>query len=120
MVRSSKNIIPLLILGMLGLNVLPVMSAYSGGGESCMLMVRGFNLVAILFSCQSKSAKNAELLLLLVVNLVCYAQSFKAARMWFESIAASPIVCHFGTLLFPLGSSALIIFAMIFYNRFWE
>jgi hypothetical protein len=137
MVRSSKNIIPFLIAGMLGLNALPIMSAYCGGGESCMLMVRGFNLVefsvwgilpistvmlvlAILFSFQSKAAKNAELLLLLAVNLVCYAQSFKAARMWFESIGASPIVCHFGTLLFPLGSSALIIFAMIFYNRFWE
>ena len=137
MVCNSKNIIPLLIVGMLGLNALPIMSAYSGGGESCMLMVRGFNLVefsvcgilpistvmlvlTILFSCQSKSAKNAELLLMLTVNLVCYAESFKAARAWFESIAASPIVCHFGTVLFPLGCSALIISAMIFCNRIWD
>ena len=137
MVCSSKNIIPLLIVGMLGLNALPIMSAYSGGGESGMLMVRGFNLVefsvwgilpistvmlvlTILFSCQSKSAKNAELLLLLTVNLVCYAESFKAARCWFESVATLPVVCHFGTILFPLGCSALIISAMIFCNRIWD
>lgn len=137
MIRSSKNIIPLLIVGMLGLNILPIMSAYSGGSESGMLMVRGFNLVefspwgilpvssiilvlGILFSCQSKGAKNAELLLLLAVNLVCYAQSFKAARVWFESIAASPIVCHFGMIMFPLGSAALIILAIIFCNRIWK
>lgn len=137
MVRSSKNIIPFLIAGMLGLNALPIMSAYCAGGESCMLMVRGFNLVefspwgilpvftvmlvlTILFSCQSKAAKNAELLLLLAANLVCYAESFKAARAWFECISASPIVCHFGTVLFPLGCSALIISAMIFCNRIWE
>lgn len=137
MVFNYKNIIPLLIVGMLGLNILPIMSAYSGGGESGMLMVRGFNLVefsvwgiipistvmlvlTILFSCQSKAAKNAELLLLLTINLVCYAESFKAARCWFESVAISPVVCHFGTILFPLGCSVLIISAMIFCNRIWD
>ena len=137
MVRSSKNIIPFLIAGMLGLNALPIMSAYSGGSESCMLMVRGFNLVefspwgilpvssiilvlGILFSCQSKAAKNAELLLLLAVNLVCYAESFKGARAWFESVAVSPIICHVGMFLFPIGVSALIISAIIFCNRIWE
>ena len=137
MVRSSKNIIPFLIAGMLGLNALPIMSAYSGGSESCMLMVRGFNLVefspwgilpvftvmfvlTILFSCQSKAAKNAELLLLLAVNLVCYAESFKGARAWFESVAVSPIICHVGMFLFPIGVSALIISAIIFCNRIWE
>ena len=110
MVCSSKNIIPLLIVGMLGLNALPIMSAYSGGGESGMLMVRGFNLVefsvwgilpistvmlvlTILFSCQSKSAKNAELLLLLTVNLVCYAESFKAATKM--KISTNPIIAFF-------------------------
>ena len=137
MVYRSKNIIPLLIVGMRGLNALPIMSAYSGGGESGMLMVRGFNLVefsvwgilpistvmlvlTILFSCQSKAAKNAELLLLLTINLVCYAESFKAARCWFESVTTSPVVCHFGTILFPLGCSVLIISAMIFCNRIWD
>ena len=137
MVRRSKNIIPFLIVGMFGLNALPIMSAYCVGGESGMLMVRGFNLVefnpwgilpvftvmlvlTILFSCQSKAAKNAELLLLLAVNLVCYAESFKAAREWFTSIVASPVTCHFGTVLFPLGCTVIIISAMIFCNRIWE
>ena len=49
-----------------------------------------------------------------------YAESFKAARCWFESVATSPVVCHFGTILFPLGCSALIISAMIFCNRIWD
>ncbi len=137
MLLSYRNFMMMLSLAFVALNALPIFSAHCGGNESCTLMVRGYNLLefsvwgilpkstvmlvlTILFSCQSKAAKNAELLLLLTVNLVCYAESFKAARCWFESVATSPVVCHFGTILFPLGCSALIISAMIFCNRIWD
>ena len=77
------------VVAMIALNAMPIMSVSCLDGEACELMVRGYNLMefsawgtipiftavfvlAILFSCQSKAAKQAELLLLLAVNCVCY------------------------------------------------
>ena len=131
---NYKNGFLVFVVMMIGLNALPVMSVYSGGSERCVLMVRGYNLVefsslgivsvtalliaaGIFFSCQSKSAKYAELLFLLVMNLLCYAESSKAARVWLESIGNTSVTYHIGVILIPLVSSILMAVTMIFLCR---
>ncbi|MBQ7760343.1 MAG: hypothetical protein IJ376_04450 [Acidaminococcaceae bacterium] len=130
MIPSYRNILLLLSVAMVVLNTLPIMSVYSGGGESCTLMVRGYNLIefspwsaipiftavivlGILFSFQERSAKHAELLLLLATNIVCYVESFGAARTWLESVGSSVINCHFGMVAFPVATVGVIIFAIV-------
>ena len=120
---------------MVGLLASPIMSVYSGGSENCTLLVRGYNLLefspwgtipvftvlyvlAILFSCQSKATKHAELLLLLVANCVCYAISVMEARAWLDNVGSSFVFTHFGMFIFPLGVMALILIAMIYCKRF--
>lgn len=130
MIPSYRNILLLLSVAMVVLNALPILSVYSGGSESCTLMVRGYNLLefshwgaipvfttvivlGILFSFQKRAAKHAELLLLLATNIVCYVESFGAARTWLESVGGSVISCHFGMVAFPVAAVGLIIFAIV-------
>jgi hypothetical protein len=121
----------MLSLAFVALNALPIFSAHCGGSESCTLMVRGYNLLefsswaalpvftvviilGILFSFQKKSAKNVELLLLLVANAVCYLESMKAARAWLEGISNAPVNCHFGMIAYPLGTMTVIFYAILY------
>ena len=134
MVYSHNNILFPIVLAMVALNAMPIMSVSCLDGEACELMVRGYNLMefsawgtipiftavfvlAILFSCQSKAAKQAELLLLLAVNCVCYVTSIMAARAWLEGVSSSFVVTHFGMITFPLGTMALILSAMVYSKR---
>lgn len=122
------------VAAMIALNAMPIMSVSCLDGEACELMVRGYNLMefspwgtipiftavfvlAILFSCQSKATKQAELLLLLVANCVCYVTSIMAARAWLESVSSSFIFTHFGMITFPLGTMAMILSAMVYSKR---
>lgn len=128
---SCKNSFFVIVVMMIGLNALPIMSVHSGGSEICTLIVHGYNLVefsslgivastsllitaGIFFSCQSRSVKYAELLLLLVVNLLCYAESTKAARAWLESVGNTIVTYHIGIILIPLVSSVVMAAIMIF------
>ena len=129
----EKNL--LAIVAMVALNTMPIMSVSCLDGEACELMVRGYNLMefspwgaipvfiavfvlAILFSCQSKASKQAELLLLLVANGVCYVTSIIAARTWLESVSSGFVFTHYGMFLFPLGTMALILNAMVCCKNF--
>ena len=122
------------VVAMIALNAMPIMSVSCLDGEACELTVRGYNLMefsawgtipiftavfvlAILFSCQSKAAKQAELILLLVANCVCYVTSIMVARAWLESVSSSFIVTHIGMITFPLGTMALILSAMVYSKR---
>ena len=135
MLLSYRNFMMMLSLAFVALNALPIFSAHCGGSESCTLMVRGYNLLefsfwavlpvftvviilGILFSFQKKSAKNVELLLLLIANAVCYLESMKAARVWLDGISNAPINCHFGMIAFPLGTMVIIFYAILFVNNF--
>ena len=135
MLLSYRNFMLMLSLAFVALNALPIFSAPCGGGESCTLMIRSYNLLefnswaalpvftvviilGILFSFQKKSAKNVELLLLLLANAVCYLESMKAARVWLEGISNAPINCHLGMVAFPLGTMAIIFYAILFVNNF--
>ena len=134
MVYSHNNILFPIVIAMAALNAMPIMSVSCMDGEASELMVRGYNLMefsawgtipvftavfvlAILFSCQSKAAKQAELILFLVANCVCYVTSIMAARVWLESVSSSFIFTHFGMITFPLGTMALILSAMIYSKR---
>ena len=122
------------VVAMVALNAMPIMSVSCMDREACELMVRGYNLmefspwgtipiftalfvIAILFSCQSKAAKQAELLLLLAAVCVCYVTSIMASRAWLESVSSSFVFTHFGMITFPLGTMALILSAMVYSKR---
>jgi len=128
---SVKSITLFCVVATMVLNALPVMSVYSTGRESCTFIVRGFNLIefspwgaipisailvvlGIFLSCQSKASKHAEILLLLTINLVCYAESVRCARIWLEGIGSEQVTCHAGLILLPLVSSALMVLLMKF------
>lgn len=133
MLFNHRNFLMMLGIAMLALNTLPILSAHCEGSESCTLMVRGYNLLefsswaavpvfsviiilAILFSLQKKSAKNVELILLLVANAVCYVESLRVARAWLDGISNAPINCHFGMIAFPVGVVLIVFYAMLFVN----
>lgn len=125
----------MLSLAFVALNAFPIFSTHCGGSASCTLLVRGYNLLefsswavlpvftaviilGILFSFQKKSAKNVELLLLLLANAVCYMESMKAARAWIEGISNAPVNCHFGMIAYPLGTMTIIFYAILYVNNF--
>lgn len=100
--------------------VLPLMHTYLSDGESCTMVIRGFNLVefsawgcvpvfasllipAILFGNQTKAAKETALLILFIGNMVCYVHSFHAAKAWLYSLDGSMLTYHPGVVLVPLG-----------------
>ena len=135
MLFNHRNFMMLLTLATVALNTLPILSVHCGGSESCTLMVRGYNLLefsswaaipvfstilvlAILFSFQKKSAKNVELILLLAVNAVCYAESLRAARAWLDGISNVPANCHYGMFAFPIGIVMIVFYAMLYLNDF--
>ena len=111
--------------------VLPIMSAYFDGTESCDLIVRGFNLMefsawggvcllapllipGILFGSQPRAAQEIEIMCLLSGNIVCYAQSFNTARMWLEEHGASLITYHPNALWYPMTFIAVLILGWLF------
>ena len=135
MLLSYRNFMMMLSLAFVALNALPIFSAHCGGSESCTLIVRGYNLLefsflaalpvftvviilGILFSFQKKSAKNVELLLLLLANVVCYLESMKATRAWLEGISNAPVNSHFGMVAVPIGTTIIIFYAILFVNDF--
>ena len=114
------------------MHILPVMSIYLSDGESCTLMVRGYNLmefsalavipiiaplfiIVILLGYQSKSAQELELLILTAVNMICYVHGVNAAKEWLYSLDGSLLEYYPGMLLLPfafcliVGSSVLTL-----------
>ena len=135
MLIYHRNLLMILSAAMLGLNALPILSAHCGGSESCTLMIRGYNLLefsswavipvfspvlvlSILLSLQKKSTKNTELVILLAANTVCYVESLRAARTWLDGVSSGLINCHPGMLSFPIGTFAIVFYAMLYLNDF--
>ena len=96
MKKWYKTIITLACVGVFVLAALPIMSVEIVGGESYTAIVRGYNLMEfspwgviplmtplliflIVFGKQSRAVKEAELLLLLVISMICYVHSFQLA-----------------------------------------
>lgn len=128
--RYFKVIMILASVAVTIMSILPVMSIYLSGGESCTLYVRGFNLMefsawgciplfapllipVILFGHQSKAAQEAELMLLFGVNMVSYVHSFNAARAWLE-LEDALITYYPGMLLIPFAFILALIIGVVF------
>ena len=126
--RFLVNIVCILVSLM---QILPVMSTYLSDGESCTLIIRGYNLMefstwgffplfapllflVILFGRQEESVKEIELVILFVSNMFCYIHSFNAARSWLYSLSCSLTTFHPGALLIPFVFVMIFAFAKIF------
>ena len=112
------------------MHILPVMSTYLSDGESCTLMVRGYNLmefsalavipmiaplfiIVILLGHQSKSAQEIELISLAAVNLICYVHGVNAAKDWLYSLDGSLLEYYPGMMLLPLAFGTLILLTIL-------
>lgn len=118
----------------------PMLSAEITGGEAYTSVIHGYNLLefstcgivsiiapalvtAILYGCQSKAAKELELIVLAVGNLICYVHSVHNAWMWLFEIGASAFEVKVALFLYPLIFLMLCIMAIIqncYENKFYE
>ena len=110
--------------------MLPLMSAYSGGGEGCTLYIRGYNLMEfsalgcvpllsvffipyILFGNLPKTVEAISLLLLCAVTAISYNHALIEARIWLETVADSLISHHIGMSLYPLCFISVLLIGKI-------
>jgi len=131
MKKAHRIVLTLMSAAAAALCVLPIMSAHSGGAESCDLIVRGFNLMefsawgsvclfapllipGILLGSQSRPAQELEIMCLLLGNVVCYSHSFNAARAWLAENSSSLITYYPNMLWYPAAFIAVLIFGRIF------
>ena len=127
-----KTIMKLLCAAAFVLAVLPLTSVEAGNGETCTLIIHGYNLMEfspwgvvplmapilvllILFGKQSKSAKEAELLLLLVASVVCYVHSFQLSTEWLRSVGTSIV-----TRYLTIGVHPMSIIGVIMLGLTWD
>ena len=99
---------------------LPIMSMNSGGMESCIIKVKGFNLPEfspfctllllslliipmILFGNMPKAIKSAGIILLTSIVSISYSYGFTAATAFLRSINDLPISIGIGAMLFPFS-----------------
>ena len=130
---KKYTIILMSVITTIILCALPIMSTYLSDGESCTMFIRGYNLMefsawgsiplfasllipVIIFGYQTKSAKEAELLLLLIGNIVCYVHGFNVSQAWLSSLGGSLLRYYPGMLLYPCLFIATWVAAW-FYNR---
>lgn len=118
--RLLNSLLSIACISVSIMHILPVMSTYLSDGESCTLMIRGYNLmefsalavipmiaplfiIVILLGYQSKSAQEIELLFLTAVNMICYVHGVNAAKDWLYSLDGSLLEYYPGMLLLPLA-----------------
>lgn len=124
--KTTKLITIILSLIALAISFFPFLTEYSGGEESCTLIIRGFNLMefsalgvipilapllipVILYGNQGKAAKERTLILLLLGNMLCYVHSFNAAKAWLENVGDSLISYYPTTIIYPVCFILVII-----------
>ena len=109
--------------------VLPIVSVrVEGELVSVVSIVRGYNLMdfspwgviplmasllipLILFGKQSQTVKEAELLLLLVANMVCYVHSVHLAADFLRATGASLLKYYPNLFLYPFGFVGVFMLA---------
>jgi hypothetical protein len=91
-------------------------------GEFCMMVIHGYNFVefsalsiviliapllvpVILYGCQSKQAKELEIILLMIGNSICFVHGAVAARLWLLDIGAT---------IYGKTNPAIILYPMLF------
>ena len=100
----------------------PMQSGRLTDGESCMMVIHGYNFVefsalsiviliapllvpAILYGCWSKQAKELEIILLMIGNSICFIYGVIASRSWLLDIGAT---------IYGKTSPAIILYPMLF------
>ena len=124
-----KTIIILASIGAFAMAVLPIVSVrVEGELVSVVSIVRGYNLMdfspwgviplmasllipLILFGKQSQTVKEAELLLLLVANMVCYVHSVHLAADFLRATGASLLKYYPNLFLYPFGFVGVFMLA---------
>ena len=108
----------------------PMMSGRLDDGEACTAVLSGVNfaefsavgiviLIApllvpvILFGCQSRWAKELELILLLTGNVICFVRGANAARAWLLEIGAVYEKMNIALLLYPVIFALLCFLAIV-------
>lgn len=128
---KSKYTIIALSLVCFALCWFPMLNGKLTDGEACTVVIKGFNfmefsapsiviivapllVLCILFGCQSKQAKELELILLIILNSVCFLHGVITARAWLLDISATrngninPAI-----ILYPMVFILLCIVAII-------
>lgn len=117
--KLTKTVIIILSIITASFCLFPIMSTYSGGGESGTLIARGFNLMEftalgiipiiapllipiILYGNQNKASKERSLILLFLGNMLSYVHSFNAANDWLENVSDSPIFYYPAIVVYHL------------------
>ena len=128
--RLLNSLLTVVCISVSIMHILPVMSTYLSDGESCTLMVRGYNLmefnalavipmiaplfiIVILLGHQSKSAQEIELLFLTAANLICYIHGVNAAKDWLYSLDGSLLEYYPGMMLLPVTFCTLIMLTFL-------
>lgn len=128
---TSKYTIWVLILITLSLCFFPMQSGRITEGEACTMILKGYNFVefsapsiviliapllilVILYGCQSRQAKELQLILLLIGNSICFVHGANAARAWLLEIDATIYgMTNIALFLYPLAFALLCFIAII-------
>ena len=131
MSKWYKTIIILASIGTLALAALPIVGVrYEGDAVSGMLLIRGYNLMefspwgviplmtsslipAILFGKQSQMVKEAELLILLIANMLCYVHCVHLAVEFLRTSGISLLTYHPNLFLYPISFVCVLMLAKI-------
>ena len=88
---------------------------------SIVILIAPLLIPVILYGCQSRQAKELELILLLIGNSICFAHGANAARTWLLEIDATiyggP---NIALLLYPIVFVLLCVVAIIKNNIYKE
>lgn len=72
---------------------------------SIVILIAPLLVLAILYGCQSKHAKELELILLMIGNSICFIHGANVARAWLLDIGAT---------IYGRTSLAIMLYPMIF------
>ena len=128
-IKSKYTVIALSVIAT-AICVFPMLSGKITTGEAYTSVIRGYNLMEfsawgitaiispwlvplILYGCQSRSAKELELMALMIGNIVCYIHSVHNAWIWLHDIGASAVAMKAAMFLYPIVFILLCITAII-------
>ena len=139
--RNFKYLFLAACCGAAAMSGLPVLS---GACKSGTIFVRGFNLMefspcgcipliapfalfVILYGSQSKQAREIEMLMLAIGNLMCFVQSCNYARDWMLAQEGMRLVHHPAMVFYPSAFFALVLlyiahdtFVKVYCRQLWR
>ena len=128
---TSKYTIWALALITFALCFFPMQSGRITDGEACTMVIEGVNftefsapsivilfapliVLAILYGCQSRQAKELELMILIIGNSICFVHGANAARAWLLEIDAVIYgMTNIALFVYPVAFALLCFIAVI-------